>query len=1216
MGHKVSPNLNLGDITNNTDVFLDNFHIQLSNPVAGGQSNYAVSFEMSYDTYTKLNNGGISFVFPDNFDISQIYVSNLSTDSKNFNLQLQNYHIFDQIITLMLKSFQTDEENAKQPLLTKNTSNSDIVKIELLIGNVKNSSLARDYQLTAVGVKQNNIIISGPSFSNFFFIKPNALASIKVIPSADTTVQAGTSLDFSAEGYDEFGNKIEGLNFVWSLENCTNCIGIFSDSTLYVTHTGTGRAIAKSSGISGESGLITVIPGELYRMMLSISDSQFVGYVFHPTDAIILYDEFDNLITDYDLSLHPITLNIGEGILEPNIIDDNSFLIGGVIRLQTTGIHYIGPSTTTEVYATSEGVTSNTKFISFNRYDILDAVNLNGETINRVFAGHQTNVKIPIINRGNIVSGEQLMLTYSYRSQAPQKTSISLTPPPLNEIDTVDLSLPALDNYPAEDTLVLMLQSSFMYGGEEFLTVDTEISPISVISPAIFNVAEGSFKPDTILAKKPFKISFDISSDNFNQPIDSVNLTVQLTDTPGGDAFTALYQGTPSYTSYENGIISYHDLIGNLNSYPQNKPNGWYYVKLDYNLYSSGEKFTLENSMPDSIFVIFNVALSYIEGSFAPLDIYTGSDITFSFNLNYSGDLKIKFLSNSSIFTLSGDNYISSTNLLLQGDSLINGVNVIKSSPIFLSDKQKGKTLNPQAKIKYLIAGIPDTLILIPDFSNLTISVSSMPTVQIISLDVIAPNAPMVNTGQGIKLSCRIANLSETSIDSLKLKLTSDGSSVFEPINVVRNIAPHDTTEIFYDITTSSEPTYAEIFYIHIIPDHIIRVPSIDDIALINIETPPLLKTDYKIFGTENDLIDYSTPFNFNIEIVNSGAGHVSDGAYILVADGLDFNGPDTLTGIIKANKHINFSFVSPDYDTTLNFIFHLVDLPIDLNTGLPAQIVDTTFKISLKVISSQAELYIQSSTSETNLVLPGRKKGLFSLDLTNSGISSFTSLSLDKIELHVKDKAGNPINVRGLINIGNTGFYENGKKVSLTTGSMDKFVFTFDDFIIDPQQTRTITLYVDFKMTNEKAVVFEIENNGVTSHFISGPNIGQSPVINSNSQGTTLLTETFSLIGLSLKNSFVIETNPFNPDEAPVRFSYELPKAQKMEFRIFTLTGEEVLARDYFANTPGGMAGENMIEWDGRNNDGDLVFNGVYIASIKNVKTGEYARIKVAVVR
>ncbi|NOY88383.1 MAG: hypothetical protein GXO93_03195, partial [FCB group bacterium] len=625
LGHNLSSISNLENTTNNSNLYFYNFYTISSNPIAGEYSNYTLSLEMTYDTYTKLKNGGISFVFPDNFDISQIFVNNLTTASKNIDLQMLNFHVSDQIVTLRLKLFQVENNDNKQSLFAKESDTGDIVKIKLDINNVKNSSLAKDYQLVAVGVKQNNIIISGPSFSNFFAIEPNALASISVIPSEDTTLQAGTSLDFSAEGYDEFGNKIEGLTFFWSLGDCTDCIGMFSDSTLYVTHTGTGRAVAKSSGITGESGLITVIPGELYRMMLSISDTQFVGYNLHSTDAIILYDEFDNLITDYDLSLHPITLNVGEGILQPYVIDNNSLLIGGVIRLQATGIHYIGLSTTTDVYAVSDGITSNTETVSFNRYDILDAVNFNGETISKVFAGHQTDIKVPVINRGNVLSDKQLQLTLFYRSQSPQKIMVSLEPPPLDEIDSVDLSLPVLDNYPSEDTLVLMLQSSFMYGGEELLVVDTELFPVSVLSPAIFNIVENSFKPDTVLAENSFPISFDVFSDNFNQPIDSVNLTVQLTDIPGGDTFTTLYQGTPSYTSYENGIISYRGLNGELSSYPQNKPNGWYYVKMDYNLYSSGEKFTLENSSPDSIYVIFKVSLSYIDDSFAPLDIYTGS---------------------------------------------------------------------------------------------------------------------------------------------------------------------------------------------------------------------------------------------------------------------------------------------------------------------------------------------------------------------------------------------------------------------------------------------------------------------------------------------------------------------------------------------------------------------------------------------------------------
>ena len=56
--------------------------------------------------------------------------------------------------------------------------------------------------------------------------------------------------------------------------------------------------------------------------------------------------------------------------------------------------------------------------------------------------------------------------------------------------------------------------------------------------------------------------------------------------------------------------------------------------------------------------------------------------------------------------------------------------------------------------------------------------------------------------------------------------------------------------------------------------------------------------------------------------------------------------------------------------------------------------------------------------------------------------------------------------------------------------------------------------------------------------------------------------------------------------------------------------------ARDYQSGDEGGTSGENVIEWDGCNDNGHVVLNGVYIALIKNTDTGETARIKIAVVK
>jgi flagellar hook assembly protein FlgD len=70
------------------------------------------------------------------------------------------------------------------------------------------------------------------------------------------------------------------------------------------------------------------------------------------------------------------------------------------------------------------------------------------------------------------------------------------------------------------------------------------------------------------------------------------------------------------------------------------------------------------------------------------------------------------------------------------------------------------------------------------------------------------------------------------------------------------------------------------------------------------------------------------------------------------------------------------------------------------------------------------------------------------------------------------------------------------------------------------------------------------------------------------------------------------------------------------VEFRVFSLTGEEVYSRNLPQGSEAAALGENEISWDGRNSSGHAVMSGVYIVSVKIVRTGEYARLKVAVVK
>jgi flagellar hook assembly protein FlgD len=76
------------------------------------------------------------------------------------------------------------------------------------------------------------------------------------------------------------------------------------------------------------------------------------------------------------------------------------------------------------------------------------------------------------------------------------------------------------------------------------------------------------------------------------------------------------------------------------------------------------------------------------------------------------------------------------------------------------------------------------------------------------------------------------------------------------------------------------------------------------------------------------------------------------------------------------------------------------------------------------------------------------------------------------------------------------------------------------------------------------------------------------------------------------------------------------LKQPSAVDLRIFTLTGEEVYSRYLPEGSAGTSEGENILEWDGRNDAGHPVLSGVYVVTIRAVKTGEQARLKVAVVR
>ncbi|UCE25648.1 MAG: hypothetical protein JSU74_06265 [Candidatus Zixiibacteriota bacterium] len=1189
--------------------------VTVQQPDAGVVSEYLVDFSIEQYTYDLIKNGGLKIAFPTGFDLGPIETITISDDFPPLDLEVERFEVSDQLLTIYLQQVHRDDDLLFEDPVYLNVS--------LSISSVGNPTVVGAYQVAAVAFKQNNAVVAGPIFSSPFTIESNGLASIVVYPEGELTLRAGDDYTFGAEGFDQYGNKIEGLAFTWSLD-CDNCIGTLIGSTLLATTPGVAHVRASVGAVTGTSGLITVLAGDLDRMELDIDPTQFVGYPLLGSGSIALYDAFDNPVVDYSLSQEPVALVVSSGVLSPDLLADDALLSANIVDLLLAEIAYDGLSGAVNVRAENARALSNTVSVSFNGYDVLDALDNTGETISSVYADGWsiTNLADVVIHReGNVAPTGTVWVRTRFLSH-PLTIGRGVNADQLNYgLDTVTMGLPGVEHPSNEDTILVTVEAKFEFDGATYTTVDSSLFPVAVASLDAFSFVPDSFKPDSVVEEVPFTISFDIFSEGFALPIDSASVTVRLLDAPPpyGATLATIYNGPATPYVFQMGTVRFEDLAAVL---PQSivEANDYYSVDVTPTMFSGATVLTVEEFLVDSIYVLQRPELSVDPATLIPTTVSAGAVAQFQFIFELVSDYPLEFVAESSSFTLSNSIFNAVTELVLDGESIIPGENEFTSDGIFIPESMLDHELNVLASIVLRIPGTPYTFRFETDFNGLSVPVTALPVIQILEVNAIAPNTPNVNTDQTFQISAIVANVSPNPISSLGLVLSSDGGSHYDSDPLLVSLQAHDTSEFFWEITAASAPNPAEIFAVDIEQSDVIQLPALDHVALVTIETPARLELTHSLFGVENGFIDYGSDFNLTVELVNIGMAAVTASEYMLTIDGLDGDGPDTLSGGISEGIHIDFSFVAPQHDTTVNLTFALLATPIDMNIGEAALIGDTSFELSMRVISAEALLFVDAATIGTNLVLPGRIQSLFQLTLTNTGISSATCLQLDRLGLVVKDSRGAPIEAMSVFNIGTTGFWENDSKVSTLTAGDSLLLFSFDQFVLEPQMSRALVFQAEFEPTDLSAVVLDMGTEGLAAHFMEGPNAGLSPIVVSDAEeGEPLITQALAIKQSGLGGSFMIETNPFNPEDpsvTPVRLSYELDGNAAVEFRIFSVTGEEVYARDYSSGEVGGSSGENVIEWDGCNDNGHVVLNGVYIALVKNTETGESARIKIAVVK
>ena len=380
-------------------------------------------------------------------------------------------------------------------------------------------------------------------------------------------------------------------------------------------------------------------------------------------------------------------------------------------------------------------------------------------------------------------------------------------------------------------------------------------------------------------------------------------------------------------------------------------------------------------------------------------------------------------------------------------------------------------------------------------------------------------------------------------------------------------------------------------------------------------------------------IVSINQQFTVSAFLKNNGIANVvgADSIAIEIPAGYRLvNQDDPLTKSSLGQNNASWQLIAPGTLTGNETIsFELKQKPKDENTNDVA-VVDA-MKTGIVMATEIKTLLVEAVSRDGSQPAAQGQTGVSVLDLNLSHASdgqNVGNISLQQISFRVRarDAAGNErdINPNLIFKSIRLAATQDTSNVygSVAPGINNPVSILIDTLQVPSGDATSVTLLAD--MTASSAIQsFRIvfENS---SHFSALDDDSDEPVAVIDSEGRTgadfSLRSDLAVLFAPQLSSFGNYPNPFKPT-APgaaegTRFIYFLAQASNVELQIFTLLGELVWKKNYTAADPQGQQGGHSgdIVWNGYNDDGNGVLNGVYLAVMKT--NSGIATAKIAVVK
>jgi hypothetical protein len=1089
------------------------------------------------------------------------------------------------------------------------------------------------FSLSTVG-RQTITVTDGEisATSGLIIVGSGGAASYELV--YEPTVRAGDAYLLSiVDAEDAFGNAANGQATV-ILESSGSSPEGFSpaindiyvqdgegSSVQYLFATGPVTILVELGGVRRRANL-EVLPAELGRLALEIQPTQFLGHPLIGPATITCYDIYGNVKTDFDASETPVELTADKEGLNIAEIDNEDAFKNGVADLELSGIIYNGTGGEVMLAASIEDLISEAEII-YNGIEIESYYPIKLDTI---IAGEGINFSGLAYNRGDLQPITPVDFVGYFESCAGLCRDSS-TFRPLFAGENIRIykymngdSLKIGDS----DTLVLYAISRYLHDNDTIEVKSLVQLPKYVIEGLELRYVEGSFSIDTIIAPSGlYEISMQLEGD-----FDLDNIINRI-------YFDAYYYSEDDeeeprgiFGSWRNSYV----ISGNkvnlqfiFTEIPEIKSLGWFsegYRLLNLGLYLGDNRSRtsyVRNFIGfDSVYFAFSGNLAYEPETFVPKLLSPNRTYSFEFDLNFDGNIDYApdtTEANRPVFQLLGIDTILTAEIIDDSLKLRKGINHLTTGEIYIPSKYTNAEFSPRLIIsgRELYASRTDTI----TFGDEFISVSDLPGIQVYSTSLIAPNPPFLNYGQHFAINIAVRSFATDTIYDATVYILSDPENDTVAVSSGHAIYPSSGLGVIIPMIADSVSHPAKIYRAAVSAPNADILPPEDNSVAITVQSPAELNLEYSLIGAYEGYVEYGQTFTLQALLSNDGEAEATSGELTITTGGVNFGIPDPLTIVIDPDSISAWALAAPSVSDTAIIKMVLSDIPIDKNTGQTALVKNESLAIMIIIEPSAAELVVNGVIGSAPLVIKGSQSELFTLEMKNNTDNELNIIGLKSIDVELGDRKGNLISPDLILDPGATYFLEEGDIKASGAIIDDILRMSFEDFRLGPKEERAIVFRAKFlKEIDISGFSLHIENQDIKAIFVAGPRLNQAVPVVGEFDNNFRMSGNFTVTPPSLEQSLMIRNNPFNPEIESAEIAYNLERDADVSMRIFTLAGEKVRESEFRAGSVGGRAGNNTIEWDGKNDKGKVVVNGVYVVVIRDNSAGESYKIKLAVMK